>query len=225
MKENAVRRANDPKRREKIIQATLEAVKTYGVHAVTHRKIAAIAQVPLGSMTYYFAGMDALLSEAFTLFTENMSRQYQDFFAQVTDAEGACQAITEMIYGSQVTTPDNMALMYQLYAYASDKPALKIVMQNWMQRSQNTLAQWFDAQTARALDAFIEGMTLHFVTDRTPLAREAILQMVKRIAGVCQCRVTLRWATKNPPTLNRNGGVDGLHKMGTSKKSSGNRYD
>ncbi|MBH0743340.1 TetR/AcrR family transcriptional regulator, partial [Salmonella enterica] len=56
-------------------------------------------------------------------------------------------------------------------------------MQNWMQRSQNTLAQWFDAQTARALDAFIEGMTLHFVTDRTPLAREAILQMVKRIAG------------------------------------------
>ncbi|ECD1070266.1 TetR/AcrR family transcriptional regulator, partial [Salmonella enterica subsp. enterica serovar Typhi] len=25
--------------------------------------------------------------------------------------------------------------------------------------------------------------------------------------------------------LNRNGGVDGLHKMGTSKKSSGNRYD
>ncbi len=65
-------------------------------------------------------------------------------------------AITEMIYGSQVTTPDNMALMYQLYAYASDKPALKIVMQNWMQRSQNTLAQWFDAQTARALDAFIE---------------------------------------------------------------------
>ncbi|EBF3425343.1 TetR/AcrR family transcriptional regulator, partial [Salmonella enterica subsp. enterica serovar Typhimurium] len=28
MKENAVRRANDPKRREKIIQATLEAVKT-----------------------------------------------------------------------------------------------------------------------------------------------------------------------------------------------------
>ena len=32
-------------------------------------------------------------------------------------------------------------------------------------------------------------------------------------------------ATKNPSTLNQNGGVDGLHKMGTSKKSSGNSYD
>ncbi len=118
----------------------------------------------------------------------------------MTDAEGACRAITEMIYGSQVTTPDNMALMYQLYAYASDKPALKIVMQNWMQRSQNTLAQWFDAQTARALDAFIEGMTLHFVTDRTPLAREAILQMVKRIAGVSMsCHSAL--GNKKPTNL------------------------
>lgn len=101
----------------------------------------------------------------------------------MTDTQEACQAIAEMIYGSQVTTPDNMALMYQLYAYASSKPALKIVMQNWMQRSQNTLTQWFDSQTARALDAFIEGMTLHVVTDRTPLARDVILQMVRRIAG------------------------------------------
>ncbi|MFX4312748.1 hypothetical protein F8O53_12525 [Enterobacter sp. 63] len=32
-------------------------------------------------------------------------------------------------------------------------------------------------------------------------------------------------ATKNPSTLNQNGGVDGLHKLGTSKKSSGTNYD
>lgn len=30
-------------------------------------------------------------------------------------------------------------------------------MQNWMQRSQQTLEQWFEPGTARALDAFIEG--------------------------------------------------------------------
>lgn len=53
-----MRRANDPQRREKIIQATLEAVKLYGIHAVTHRKIATLAGVPLGSMTYYFSGID-----------------------------------------------------------------------------------------------------------------------------------------------------------------------
>ena len=164
-----MRRANDPQRREKIIQATLEAVKLYGIHAVTHRKIATLAGVPLGSMTYYFSGIDELLLEAFSSFTEIMSRQYQ--------------AITDMIYSSQVATPDNMELMYQLYALASRKPLLKTVMQNWMQRSQQTLEQWFEPGTARALDAFIEGMTLHFVTDRKPLSREEILRMVERVAG------------------------------------------
>ncbi|POT57988.1 DNA-binding transcriptional regulator [Citrobacter amalonaticus] len=178
-----MRRANDPQRRDKIVQATLEAVMTHGIHAVTHRKIATIAQVPLGSLTYYFSGIDELLMAAFSQFTETMSQQYQSFFTDVMDAQSACHAITEMIYSSQVTTPDNMELMYQLYAFASRKPALKIVMQNWMQRSQQTLEQWFEPATARALDAFIEGMTLHFVTDRTPLARDAILLMVKRIAG------------------------------------------
>lgn len=177
-----MRRANDPLRREKIVQATLEAVKLHGVHAVTHRKIATIAGVPLGSMTYYFSGIDALLLEAFTGFTQTMSQQYEDFFRQVKDASSACRAIAEMIYGSQVTTPENMALMYQLYAYASRKPAFKTVMQNWMQRSQHTLEQWFAPETARALDAFIEGMTLHYVTDRKPLSREEILLIVKRIA-------------------------------------------
>ena len=37
--------------------------------------------------------------------------------------------------------------------------------------------------TARALDAFIEGMTLHFVVDREPLSRADIRAMVGRIAG------------------------------------------
>lgn len=132
-----MRRANDPQRREKIIQATLEAVKLYGIHAVTHRKIAALAGVPLGSMTYYFSGIDELLLEAFSRFTEIMSRQYQAFFSDVSDAPGACQAITDMIYSSQVATPDNMELMYQLYALASRKPLLKTVMQNWMQETDN----------------------------------------------------------------------------------------
>ncbi len=103
-----------------------------------------------------FSGIDELLLEAFSSFTEIMSRQYQAFLAMLVMLR-AHAAITDMIYSSQVATPDNMELMYQLYALASRKPLLKTVMQNWMQRSQQTLEQWFEPGTARALDAFIEG--------------------------------------------------------------------
>ncbi|MBM6605945.1 MULTISPECIES: TetR/AcrR family transcriptional regulator [Leclercia] len=178
------RRPNDPQRRERILQATLDTIAEHGIHAVTHRKIASCAGVPLGSMTYYFAGKDALLEEAFTWFTQQqMSVQYRDFFAGVTGPEMACEAITTLIYSSQVTTPHNMELMYQLYAFMNRSAPLKSVMQDWMKTSQTTLEQWFDPVTARGLDAFIEGMTLHFVTDRKPLTREELRAMVGRIAG------------------------------------------
>ena len=164
--------------------ATLDTIAEHGIHAVTHRKIATCAGVPLGSMTYYFDGMEPLLEEAFTWFTRQMSQQYRDFFAGVTGPEMACESITTLIHSSQVTTPHNMALMYQLYAFMHRSAALKTVMQDWMKMSQTTLEQWFDPVTTRALDAFIEGMTLHYVTDRAPLSREEIRAMVGRIAGI-----------------------------------------
>lgn len=178
------RRPNDSQRRERILDATLATIAEHGISAVTHRKIASCAGVPLGSMTYYFSGIDALLEEALTRFTHQMSAQYQSFFEGVESPDMACEAVTALIFSDQVTTPRNMELMYQLYAYMSKKPTLKSVTQNWMCASQATLEQWFDPVTARALDAFIEGMTLHFVTDRTPLRQEEIHLMVTRIAGV-----------------------------------------
>jgi len=108
------RRPNDPQRRERILQATLDTIAEHGLNAVTHRKIASCAGVPLGSMTYYFSGMDALLEEAFTWFTQQMSLHYREFFAVVTGPEIAFESITTLIYLSQFTTPHNMVLMYQL---------------------------------------------------------------------------------------------------------------
>ncbi|RXY59315.1 DNA-binding transcriptional regulator [Klebsiella pneumoniae] len=165
------RRPNDPQRRERILQATLDTIAAHGIHAVTHRKIATCANV------------EALIEEAFSLFTAEMSAQYQQGFVGVTNREQACDAIADLIFSAQVTTARNMELMYQLYAFCSSQPALKAVMQNWMRRSQQTLEQWFAPDTARGLDAFIEGMTLHFVTDRAPLSKAAIRMMVGQLAG------------------------------------------
>ncbi|WP_312688487.1 TetR family transcriptional regulator [Kosakonia sp.] len=184
------RRPNDPQRRDRILQATLDTIAEHGIHAVTHRKIARCADVPLGSMTYYFAGIEALLEEAFTCFTQQMSAQYQAFFDGVDSPGRACDAIAELIYSAQVTTVRNMELMYQLYAFSTRQPGLKSIMQNWMRTSQTTLEQWFEPVTARALDAFIEGMTLHFVTDREPLHRDEIRFMVGRIAGLSDRLIT-----------------------------------
>ncbi|MNC22899.1 hypothetical protein D3C75_709070 [compost metagenome] len=88
-----------------------------------------------------------------------------------------------MICGEKIATSYNLQVMYQLYAYANRNPELKIIMQDWMCRSQQALEAFFDPITARMLDAFIEGMTLHYVTDRHPLSREDLSRMLAKIAG------------------------------------------
>lgn len=175
-------------RREIILDATLDAVAEYGINGVTHRKIAALADVPLGSMTYYFTGIDALLEEAFCRFADSMSERFIQHIGQATNQSLACDALTDLICGAYMTTPRNMELMYQLYAYASRRPGLKLVMQAWMHRSQTLLEHWFDPVTARALDAFVEGMTLHYVTDTAPLGRNDLRLLLGRIAGEEGCK-------------------------------------
>ncbi|WP_435929662.1 TetR/AcrR family transcriptional regulator [Dryocola sp. BD613] len=174
-------RRSDPDRRARILQATLDMLVEHGVSHITHRKIAAAAGVSLGSMTYYFDGIDSLLSEAFTQFALEMSDSYRARLEQAKNADEACEAIVDMICDETIATSYNLQVMYQLYAYANRTPPLKTIMQDWMCRSQQTLEAFFDPITARTLDAFIEGMTLHYVTDREPMSREDLTRMVAKI--------------------------------------------
>lgn len=178
---NKTSRRHDPDRRARILQATLDMLVEHGISHITHRKIAEAAGVSLGSMTYYFDGIESLLGEAFTQFAMEMSDSYRSRLEQARNAEEACEAVVDMICGEEIATAWNLQVMYQLYAYANRTPALKIIMQDWMSRSQQALEAFFDPITARTLDAFIEGMTLHYVTDRQPLSRADLTRMVAKI--------------------------------------------
>ena len=71
----------------------------------------------------------------------------------------------------------------------------------------------FDCQAARG--------TISTLTSNTGI----LLVLVLVLVYVIDFFSSKFQATKNPSTLNQNGGGDGLHKLGTSKKSSGNSYD
>src|SRR5699024_11595523 len=58
------RRPNDPHRPTRIARAAIRVIAQHGIEALTHRKVAAEADVPLGSTTYHFANLDDLISAA-----------------------------------------------------------------------------------------------------------------------------------------------------------------
>ncbi|MFF3965634.1 TetR/AcrR family transcriptional regulator [Streptomyces griseorubiginosus] len=172
---------NDPLRRERILDAALDVIAEHGAIKVTYRRIAAAAGVPLGSLTYYFDDMQHLLTEAFTRLAESVSSRYGALLTAARTPEEAQEAVVEIICGKVWGTDRNLLLSYELYAFATRHPELRTVMRSWMQASRDSLARHFDPLTARALDALVEGFSIHNSVDARPTDRAGVAAVVRAV--------------------------------------------
>lgn len=66
--------ARSEPRKQAITRAALGVIAEGGLRAASFRRIAARAEVPLGSLTYYFSGIEEILDHAFNLYEEELRR-------------------------------------------------------------------------------------------------------------------------------------------------------
>ncbi len=66
--------------KSRILNATLEIIKTQGMRAVRHRAVASLAQVSLGSTTYHFKSIEDLISSAFVFWQQGVDVGSNPFF-------------------------------------------------------------------------------------------------------------------------------------------------
>lgn len=176
-------RRHDPERRQRIIQAALEVITDSGMAACTHRSVAARADVPLGSMTYHFKGLDDLLVAAFTRLAQLVAGRYREALEAATTLDEAREAVVELICGGLWASQRNMVLSYELYAYATRNPRLKPVLLQWMDHSHGYLGRHFPPATAHVLDAFIEGVTIHNTASSNLISREEVRAVVRKLTS------------------------------------------
>lgn len=152
----------------------------HGVAGTTHRLVAEAADVPLGSLTYYFTSLQDLREQAFRLHAERLSQRYAAYFAGVGTREELVEAVTELV-GSLLAADDGgMVLAYELYLAALRDPALRVVTESWMRASRQVLERFVDPVTARGLDALIEGLIMHNALSTVPLGRDEIRLIVAK---------------------------------------------
>lgn len=154
-------RRYDPDRKSRIIDAAIDVIADHGVAGTTHRRIAAAADVPLGSLTYHFTGIDDLLEQAFSRHAHRMSPLYEAHFADVRTDEDLIDAVTALIDRDAGADTRDWAIAYELYLAALRNPALRTVTESWMRRSRAVLERFVDPVTARGIDALVEGLVMH----------------------------------------------------------------
>jgi DNA-binding transcriptional regulator YbjK len=177
-------RRHDPERKSRIVDVTIDVIADHGVAGATSRRIAAAADVPLGSLTYHFAGLDDLLEQAFRRHAERMSPHYEAHFADVRDLAGLADAVTDLIHNDAGSGKRDWAVAYELYLAALRNPALRSVTESWMRRSRAVLEKLVDPVTARGVDALIEGLVMHLTLSTATFDRADTRAIVGRLLGV-----------------------------------------
>lgn len=179
----ARRRRFDPERRDRIIDACLEVIGEVGVAGASTRRVAAAADVPLGSITYHFTDVDELLHEAFERFARRVSDRFEESMARAGTPDEARRAVVDLIGTDVLVDPRELVLTHELYTLAARDARYRQLTHAWMSRSRHALERHFDPPTARLLDALVEGLTIHRALDTEPHDRAEVERAVALVTA------------------------------------------
>ncbi|HEY1510511.1 MAG TPA: TetR family transcriptional regulator [Solirubrobacteraceae bacterium] len=123
-------------RREALLDAVLRVVAEVGVDAVTHRRVAEVAGLPLASTTYWFDSKEHLLTAALESAAERDIERLYAFLGEPPDHAAdplgmAVGAILGPSEDSGQTSRGWLLATYALVLEAARRPALRDVTMRW----------------------------------------------------------------------------------------------
>ncbi|MET3934554.1 TetR family transcriptional regulator [Arthrobacter sp. OAP107] len=148
---------NDPERRARILRATLEIIGAEGVHAASYRRIAAQAGVPLGSATYYFSDLPALIVSAFETLRDGLEPRYAAPLRAARDSTEAVEALVAATCRTPSPTLNDIRLYEEMRHYGARSSQVAALLRDFHEESLVILRRSFSDGFARAVDALMWG--------------------------------------------------------------------
>ena len=153
------RRARGEQRRSELLAATLAVIERDGVAGVSHRAVAAAADVSVASITYHFPTLDDLLISALRSAAEDLAVELHGRGSEL----GARPAdeLARLIEHSVVRRRGRTLALYELYLYAARRPELRETAGAWLE-PLTEIARTFtgDPVKARLLVAALDGLLM-----------------------------------------------------------------
>ncbi len=191
-------RENRPRgaaRREALLEAVLRIVAEVGADAVTHRRVAEVAGLPLASTTYWFDSKEHLLTAALELAAERDTARLAAYTARLAERDhdpldAAVASIWEPLHTGSSASRRSLTATYALLLEAARRPALRAVAARWTEAYLATLATQLERAGSRrpredaqlllgAADGLlIEQLATGVAEDLHPLLRRLAAAMV-----------------------------------------------
>lgn len=178
-------------RRERLLEVTIELVAREGIDAVTHRRVAELAQVPLGSTTYYFASREEMLVEALKAFGRQEIAAIRARLADLPTRRPSRRRYVDGLVEFLIPQLDDdhwrTVAQYALLCEAARRPELEPVAREWNQAWWAVLEELFQALKvpdprleARMLLAMLDGFLLEQLAAPDPEFISGVLKPALR---------------------------------------------
>jgi DNA-binding transcriptional regulator YbjK len=139
----ATARPRGAARREALLDAALLIVADVGADAVTHRRVAEVAGLPLASTTYWFQSKEHLLTAALQLAAERDIAWLHDLAGAGDEGsdpiESVVAAIATPLHDGLPCTRASLTATYALLLEAARRPALREIAGRWQEAYVATL--------------------------------------------------------------------------------------
>ncbi|HEU4975675.1 MAG TPA: TetR family transcriptional regulator [Baekduia sp.] len=179
-------------RRALILEAALRIIGEDGPAAVTHRRVAQEAGLPLAATTYWFSSKDELLAEACRLAAERDAARLRNVAEQLVadphrDIAGR---LTDLLTAELADTRSTLIAFYTLWLEAARRPALREVGQEYSDMYLGTMRDILAAAgsatpdvDARVLVAAIDGVVLEQLAAESGDPASAMRPVLERVVG------------------------------------------
>ncbi|SFC80487.1 TetR/AcrR family transcriptional regulator [Streptomyces aidingensis] len=178
----AATRRHDPDRRRRITEAAVRVIRERGISALSHRAAAAAADVPLGSTTYHFAGLDDLLLAALREVNDGWLARFRAWSDSVDPDRPPAEEITRFVAGSLAAERSRTELEYELYFAGLRNPVVRPVAAGCLDEMVALLRRHVpDEHTARAVIALLDGLMLQYLLTGRPFRPEEVRDGLARL--------------------------------------------
>jgi DNA-binding transcriptional regulator YbjK len=142
-------------RREALLDAAVRIVADVGADAVTHRRVAAEAGLPLASTTYYFESKEHLLTQALARAAERDITRLHAALGQSPQEPAdplalAVDAILDPLEENDLSCRASLLATYALMLEAARRPALREIHRRWTEAYIDALSRLLELAGSEA---------------------------------------------------------------------------
>ncbi|KNY05380.1 TetR/AcrR family transcriptional regulator [Microbacterium sp. GCS4] len=173
MSEGTRRRRDPEARRREIVTAAAELIVEIGVDALTHRKVAARAGVPLGATTQYFATLDDLRDAALGALAAEIQIRVDEtrraVIAEGVTPDGIARLVRQALDDARAVHADRAVVTAAVH-----DPRVRDFARQWSDEIVGFMSPVHGQRRARAAAVFIDGVLWHAQIHDEPLDEELI---------------------------------------------------